>query len=603
MKNTQHQENTVEKKEKTPKNKTAFFSQEDRTRYVRLLQYIKPLWKLVALMLAATVVYGLTEPLIPWIMGRIIDDGFASSNGQSPHFRLIVLFVLLLNFGFLIRGGANFVSAYANLKLTQKIIAVMRCEMFAALLHLPMEYFHKRSQGEVVAKFTYDVNQLTAAVSDSVINLLRDLVTIFALLLYVFITDWQMTLMLMAAVPFVAWVIVTLSRKLRRLSRELQADMGGINHLLDEAIRGRTVIRIHNAYEQEYSRFVKQSEDVLQHSLASGLTNATISPILEIIIVLSLSAVILLAGSASFGSVMTDGKFVSFLGAIALLFPPIKRIGRVNEPIQRGLAAMESVFNFLDIPREVDTPNRGVKISRGAVQFADVSFRYGDRFVLENFNLEIKAGETVALVGESGAGKSTIAAMLAGFYMPESGHIYIDGFDASEISLAERRQALAYVTQDTVLFADTVAKNIAYPAENPDIELVKNAAENANAAEFINALEKNYEAEIGEQGSLLSGGQKQRLAIARALYKNAPILILDEATAALDNRSERKVQEAIERLQKNRTAIIIAHRLSTIENADRIVVLERGQIVEEGTHQQLMEKRGYYASLVERHHK
>ena len=285
---------------------------------------------------------------------------------------------------------------------------------------------------------------------------------------------------------------------------------------------------------------------------------------------------------------------------MALLFPPIKRMGKLNEPIQRGLAAAQSIFDFLDAPTEPQPALPPVSLSRGEIEFRDVSFAYPEQPVLERFNLHIRAGETVALIGESGSGKSTIAALLAGFYTPEAGAIYIDGHDLAGVSLADRRRAIAFVSQDTVLFSTSIAANIAYADPAPDAAKVRLAAESANAADFIAKLPHGYDENTGQQGGRLSGGQKQRIAIARALYKDAPILILDEATSALDNHSEAKVQEAIERLRANRTAIIIAHRLSTIRNADRIVVLEKGKIVESGSHDELLARGGSYAKLLHR---
>ena len=577
------------------KAKSSFLNKEDRKNYLRLLSYLKPLKKLFVIIVFSTAAYGITEPLFPWVMKRLIDEGFSATGNN--HFSMVLLMVLAMNLIIAVRGTANFLSSYFSNKLSQKVIQTFRNQMFEKLLKLPMDYFHNTSQGEVISKFTYDVNNLTQAANEALINCFRDAITVISLLVYVFILDWKMTLTLMLCTPCIAWFIVFISSRLRRLSRKLQADMGGINHVLDENLRARSVVRIYEGYEREKRRFFRQSEDVLRHSLISGRVAAMISPILELIIMLSLSLVIVLAAMQD-GSNMTTGKFVAFLGAMALLFPPIKRIGRVNEPVQRGLAAMESVFNFLDYPEEYDCPEAGIKIQKGEIEFRNVDFAYGDKKILENFSLTIKAGESLALVGESGSGKSTIAALLTGFYQPQSGEIYLDGFPASKMSQKERRAAMAFVSQETVLFSSSVGGNIAYPNYNYDKEAVKAAANAANALEFIEQLKYNLDTKVGEAGSLLSGGQKQRISIARAIYKNAPILILDEATSALDSRSEKKVQEALERSQKGRTALIIAHRLTTIENADRIVVLSEGKIAEEGNHQELLNKNGIYSKLL-----
>lgn len=572
-------------------------NKEDKIRYLRLLAYLKPLKKMAALAVIGTLLYGMTEPLMPWVMKGLIDEGFAGE-GRAQNYTAIYYFVALMIVGFILRGAANFTSNYSTTWVGQKIVYTLRRQMFAKMQRLPMRYFSEHTQGAMLSKFTYDVNQLLSATTNSLIQLIRDSITIVALLISLFVLDWQLTLILMIAAPFVAWFIVFVSKKLRALSHRLQADMGNINHVIDEALRGRAIVRIYNGFAHEERRFDKQASSIEQHILASSRVSAMTSPILEIIIIFALAAVILIAAHQN--GDMSNGKFVAFLGSMALLFPPIKRLGKINEAVQRGLAAMESIFDLLDAEEEPQLPNQGIIFNQGEIRFEAVSFSYGDKAVLENFSLHIGAGETVALVGESGSGKSTLAALLAGFYAPDSGRILIDGQDLAHISLAERRQAIAYVSQETMLFDASIAANIAYADTQADAERITAAAKSANADEFIQTLPEGYQSAVGEQGNRLSGGQKQRIAIARALYKDAPILILDEATSALDNRSEQKVQEAIERLRQNRTAIIIAHRLSTIESADRIVVLEQGRIIEAGNHQELLQRDGAYAKLLRR---
>ncbi|SUO93693.1 lipid A export permease/ATP-binding protein MsbA [Suttonella ornithocola] len=574
-------------------------NKEDKARYLRLLSYIHPLWKVVVLAIIATAIYGATEPLFPWIVNQLIDRGF-NVDGER-NFTAIYQIIIIMVVGFFIRGTANFASSYSTTWLAQKVVYTLRAQLFEKMQHLPMRYFDAHTQGSIVSKFTYDVTQLMSATTDTLISFLRDSVTILALIIYLFILDWKMALILMTAAPFVSWFIVYVSKRLRKMASALQADMGGINHVVDEALRGRAIVRIYNGFQHEYQRFDQQAGNVEAHALASKRISAMISPAIELIIVLSLSAVIIIAAHQDSSNGMTIGKFMSFLTAMGMLFSPVKRLGRLNESLQRGLAAMQSIFDFLDEPVEQEKYYPPKTISKGNITFHQLSFQYADEPVLKNFNLSIKAGETVALVGESGSGKSTLAALLAGFYPPDDGTIFIDDIDIATINLSDRRQAMAYVSQDTVLFSGTVAENIAYADTAPNRERIIAAAKSANADDFIQALPQGYDSDIGQQGGKLSGGQKQRLAIARALYKDAPILILDEATSALDNRSEQKVQEAIEHLRKNRTAIIIAHRLSTIENADRIVVLNQGEIIEEGNHQTLIEKNGFYAKLLNRH--
>lgn len=572
------------------------FNTEDRERYFRLLSYIRPHKKVVLLAIIGTIVYGLTEPLVPFVLQPLVDGGFAKGS-----MRTVYLMTALLFFGFLLRGLANYTATCSMNWLAQQVVYTLRRKMFRQLLRLPMRYFDQNSAGSIVSRFTYDVLQLMSASTDAIAILLRETVTIIALTIYLLYLDWRMTLLLFVVTPVLTYVIIHVSRKLRSMARAMQEDMSGMNHVVDESLRGRAIIRIYNGQDYEYKRFKKQAEAVRYHAVKSTKIAASASPVVEMTIIAALCSVIILFAhqARTAPSQMTTGVFVSFLGTMALLFPPIKRLGKVNEVIQRGLAATQSIFDFLDTPTEQQPALPPVTIKNGEIEFRDVNFSYLEHPVLENFNLHIRAGESIALIGESGSGKSTIAALLAGFYMPSSGSIFIDGYDSAMMSLSDRRRALALVSQDTTLFSTSIAANIAYADPTPETTRIITSAESANAIDFINKLPDGFEENVGPQGGRLSGGQKQRIAIARALYKDAPILILDEATSALDNHSEAKVQEAIEHLRANRTAIIIAHRLSTIRNVDRIVVLEKGQIVESGSHKELLERGGSYAKLLQ----
>lgn len=567
----------------------------DKQRYLRLLSYVKPHWKTAVLALCATLIYGLTEPLVPLVMQPLLDGGFAERDLNTVYAMVAVLVV-----GFIVRGLANFTSTYATTTVAQNIVYQLRVEMFAHLVRLPLRYFDQHSHGSLLSRFSYDVVQLMAASTDALIILVRESVTVVALLLALLYLDWKMTLMVMSIAPILAFIIITLSKRLRNLAKTLQEDMSDMNHVVDEVITGREIVRLYNGQHYENNRFYQQAQAIKTHAIASTKLSALISPILEIIIVCALSAVIVFAAQIanSAPNAMTPGKFVAYLTTMALLFPTIKRLGKINEPIQRGLAAAQSIFDFLDQPAEVDTPLTDKNIRAGDIRLEKVDFCYQDKKILDQFSLHIQAGETVALVGESGSGKSTIAALIAGFYQPDAGEIYIDNHPINTLSLAQRREAIALVTQNTILFSGSIASNIAYAQNKYDDLRLKQAAQSAHASEFIEALSNQYHHDIGQKGSRLSGGQKQRIAIARALYKDAPILILDEATSALDNRSEANVQSAIDTLGQDKTTIIIAHRLSTIKNADRIVVLEHGKIVEMGKHDELLKQGGFYAKLL-----
>ncbi|MBV7433903.1 lipid A export permease/ATP-binding protein MsbA [Cardiobacteriaceae bacterium TAE3-ERU3] len=568
---------------------------EDRVRYIRLLRYVKPHWKIAVLTVLATIVYGLTEPLVPFVLKPLIDGGFAERDMTT-----VYAMVALLIGGFLIRGVANFTSAYASTWLAQRVVYTLRKQMFAHLLRLPMAYHNRHSNGEIVSRFTYDVLQLMSASTDAVMILVREIITIIALLSYLFYLNWKMTLMILSISPLLAFIITFISRRLRNLARAMQEDMSGMNHVVDESLRGREIVRIYHGEKFEKSRFDKQAYSVLKHALLSKKNLEIASPIIEMIIIGSLAVVIIIAANLAQTQPeqMTAGTFVAFLGTMALLFPPIKRLGKVVEPIQKGMAATQSIFDFLDTPTEPQKALPHKQIKHGSLTFENVSFSYGEHQVLNDFSLHIDAGETVALVGESGSGKSTIAALIAGFYQPDNGRILFDGIDTAEMTMQDRRRALALVTQQTVVFSSGIIDNIAYGDPEPDRERVIAAAKRANADGFIQRLPEKYDSHLGEQGGRLSGGQKQRIAIARALYKNAPILILDEATSALDNESEHKVQTAIDELRHGRTAIVIAHRLSTVRHADRIIVLNQGRIVESGSHDELLGENGVYAKLL-----
>lgn len=626
----------------------------DKALYRRLLAYVRPQRRALLALLLGTVVYGLTEPLVPLILQPLIDGGFAQ-HGLATLRRML----LLLCLGYALRGLANFTADYAMSWLAQTVVSQLRREMFARLLRLPLETVQAQPAGALLSKFTYDVLQLMSAATDALAIVVRESVTIAALVLTLLYLDWRLCLLLFTVAPLLIFFIVFISRRLRAIAHRLQAEMGDLNQSLSEALRAGAIIRSHNAQAYEGERFDRRVQNLCAQQLQASRITALISPLVEMLIILTLSAIMLIAGAwaQQDGSALTVGRLISFIGAMALLFPPIKRLSKVSEPIQRGLAAMASVFGFLDQSEEealrfaeaegsasgldtaaADFPERSASvhspeggsasdqgaegealrlaeaegsappICRGAIALVGVELERHGRPLLADIHLELKPGETVALVGASGAGKSTLAAVIAGFMAPSRGQIYFDGRPAAAYSLAQRRAAIAYVPQETQLFAGTVAENIAYARPEcfrnhqlraEALPAVAEAAAAAQAEEFIRNLPAGYDQPLGDNGSPLSGGQRQRLAIARAFYKRAPILILDEATAALDNHSEQLLKRALETGRGMRTTLIIAHRLSTIRSADRIVVLSQGRIVEMGSHSELLARAGAYAALWE----
>jgi subfamily B ATP-binding cassette protein MsbA len=472
--------------------------------------------------------------------------------------------------------------------------------MFRRMLALPLGYFHDTTTGNLISRFTFDVAQVTGAATNVVTVLIKDSVTILGLLVYLLYIDWKLTLLSLIMVPPIAVVVRYFNVRLRNMSRKTQDAMGDITQVLQETVECNKVVKIFGGQEYEAQRFAATSNRLRGFSMKQTAAAAGNVPIVQLLAAMAVAVVVYYATVEAQSDATTVGGFVSFLAAMLMLTPPLKRLTGVAEYLQRGLAAAESVFALLDEKPEKDEGKVMLERARGEIGFHNVSFRYprADQPALKNVTLSIRAGETIALVGSSGGGKTTFANLVPRFYHPDSGTITIDGHDIETLSLAGLRRNIALVSQEVALFNDTVAANIAYgQAADASREAIERAAAAAHALEFIRAMPQGFDTLIGENGVRLSGGQRQRLAIARTILKNAPILILDEATSALDSESEKHVQDALEHLMQDRTTIVIAHRLSTIESADRIVVLDQGEIAEIGTHAELLAKGGIYANL------
>ncbi len=564
--------------------------------YFRMLSYLKPYIGLFIVGIVATVILALTQPAIAAMMKPLLDGAFVEKDQAFIVWMPIILIIL-----FSLRGLSSFASSMAFAWVSNKVVMDFRLDMFSKVLTLPTRFFDEHTVGSIISKFTNDVAQVTASATTVLVTMIRDTVQVIGLTAWMIYIDWKLSLLLLALVPLLAAVIHVLGKRLRNMSTKLQDSFGELNHVLSESIRGQKEVKIFGAQGYENQRMRDTANWVRRYQMKFQAASSISVPLVEIISAIVMAFIVYLSASRIENDSMTVGEFMSFFAALGLLLAPIKRLTKVNEPLQRSLAAAESIFTLIDTPGEVETARETTGDTfEGRISFENISFSYGnnDKLAIDQLSLEIPAHQTIALVGSSGSGKTTLANLIPRLYDVSSGKISIDGKDIHSISLTDLRNNIALVSQDVILFNDTVAANISYgEAKETDNKRLIAAIRAANAENFIKEMPDGMQTLLGENGLRLSGGQRQRIAIARALYKNAPILILDEATSALDSESEKLVQEALENLKRNRTTIIIAHRLSTIENADRIVVMEKGKIVESGTHQELLARQGAYAKL------
>ena len=550
---------------------------------------------------AAMILAAAGQAGFAWIVQPLVDGTFIE---QDPSARLWVPAALVAIFVF--HGITMFASDYTMAWIGRNVVADMRQDVFEKYLTLPTAYFDRGALGFLKARLTHNVGQISTAASQSVVTLIRDSFTIIFLVAYmIWLAGW-LTLVFLALAPLLGLIVVWANRRFRKIARRMLNTVGGIGQVAEDTLRGHLEVKVFGSADQEASRFRYVNDMHKKQQLGYALVKAMSQPMVQFVAVIALAVVLYLTTMEMVMQTVTPGGVLSFITATALMLAPLKRFVKVNSEIQKALAAGETLFEILDTEPEPDNGTVPLERAEGHIAFEHVHFGYetseGD--VLKDINFEIRPGEIVALVGRSGSGKSTIASLLPRFYEPRAGAIRLDGRPISDYPMADLRRQMAFVTQQVVLFNDSVANNIAYGmTEKATDEQLRKAAEQANALQFIDALPKGFDTLIGDNGVMLSGGQRQRIAIARALIKDAPILILDEATSALDTESEQMIQEALDHLMKSRTTLVIAHRLSTIEDADRIVVLDAGKIVEVGTHNELLALNGEYAQLHSRQFK
>jgi len=563
--------------------------------YKRLLVYVKPYWKAFIFAVIGMAIVASTEVGFAALIKPLLDGTFVD---RDPFF---LTFIPLLLIGiFVVRGVGSFAVTYCMAWVGRHVIRDLREEMFASLLHLPTAYYDKSPSGKLISKLIYDVEQVSDASSRALTILIQDSLVLIGLLGWMFYLNWQLSLLFLTIGPLLSGMVVYINKRLRKINKRLQASVGDVTHVAQETIEGQRVIKIFGGQKYESDRFEIANQHNRRQFMKIIVTNATSVPVVQLVAAVLLATIIYLATRPDMQEVITVGTFMSFIAAVLMLFPPLKRLTTVNAVLQRGIAAAQSIFEFLDAKKEQDTGTAKFEKISGKIEYRNIDFKYDDESdeVIHNFNLQVQPGETVAFVGRSGSGKTTLVNLIPRFYNPSSGQVLIDDIDIQLVPLSSLRNQVALVSQDITLFNDTIAHNIAYGSmTNASEQEIIQAAEAAYAMEFIRELPDGLNTVVGEKGMMLSGGQRQRLAIARAILKDARILILDEATSALDSESERHIQLALEDLMKNRTTLVVAHRLSTIESADRIVVLENGAVVEIGNHGELIDKQGAYAAL------
>ncbi|PKF62584.1 lipid ABC transporter permease/ATP-binding protein [Psychromonas sp. psych-6C06] len=563
--------------------------------FKRLVGYVKNFKLALFVGIVGMVGYAAVDMLLIWSLQPLLDNGFT---GQDPTILKMMPYFVVIVIAF--RGIFAFLSSYCMAWVGNHVVMKLQRQLFSQLMALPISFFDKTNTGDLLSKITYDASQVSNAASNALVKIFREGALLIGLVAMMFYQSWQLSMVFFIVAPLVGIAISIVSKRFRKIGKNLQNAMGLVTTSSEQMLKGHKEVLMFGGQTVEAEKFDSVSNTVRSQNMKMASANAISVPIIQTIASLALAFVLFLATFPEIMATLSAGKFVVIISAMMGLMKPIKNITQVNNEIQKGIAASKSLFTMLDSTVAKDEGSVEIKRAKGDIELDSVVFTYpsAEKPALNNVSFNLKAGQTFALVGRSGSGKSTIANLLTRFYDLDKGCIKVDGVDITDYTLKSLRQQVAVVSQNVHLFNDTIANNIAYAAtEKYSREDIIRAAETAHAMEFINGFPDGLDTIIGENGALLSGGQRQRLAIARALLRDAPILILDEATSALDTESERHIQAALDELQKNRTSIVIAHRLSTIEHADNILVVDEGEIVESGTHSELMDKKHIYHTL------
>ncbi len=563
--------------------------------YRRLLSYALVYWGIFIIAIIGMVIVAGASAAFPALMQPMMDGGFVERDPETIKWIPVALIGI-----FFVRMIGAFASGYGMSVISRNVIHQLRKEMFSRLVSLPKAFYDKATTGELISKFTYDVEQVANSTTKAITVFIRDVLTVIALFGWMFYLNTKLAFVFIIVAPVVALLILSIAKRFRKISKNIQISMGSVSRIIEESIKGQLVVKIFGGRLYEEAQFSTVNDKNRRQHLRMQMTQALSSPLIQLLIACALALIIYLATHESMQDEITAGTFVSFITAMSMLMPPVRSLTSIISELQRGIAAAESIFTFIDLKQEHDEGKYQADNVIGLIEFKNVNFSYpGEKVAaLKSVNITIRAGQTVAFVGRSGSGKSTLLNLIPRLYDLSEGELLLDGVNVQDYSLDNLRSHLSYVGQDVVLFNDTIEHNIAYgEMRKRSHEEVVAAAKAAYAGDFINESSDGFQTMVGERGVMLSGGQRQRIAIARALLNDAPVLILDEATSALDTESERYIQASLEELMKDRTTLVIAHRLSTIENADVIVVMDKGHIVEKGTHQELIALNGHYAAL------